>query len=1521
MGSQQVKKGSDPEAPDDDEALVPVVGVGASAGGLDAFRQLLNAVPTDTGCAFLLVQHLDPSHESLMAELLASSTRMPVVEAADGATIKPDHVYMIAPDGFLGLQRNALTIVPPVTVRGARLAVDHLFRSLAEERGHRAMGIVLSGTGSDGTAGLRAIKAKGGLALVQEPSTASHDGMPASAANSGVVDFVLPIEEMPDVIANFVENPVLQTASLEGEENDVDDPEDGVRQVLATLKHQTRFDAEAYKLKTVTRRIQRRMGLRSVDDMTGYEELLRSDQVEAERLKRDLMISVTEFFRNPEAFDVLERKVIPKLLEGKDPDGPLRVWVPGCATGEEPYSLAMIIMDALRRLDDRRDVHVFATDIDESALTVARAGRYPISVLESIPEARRARYFDIGNDTFTVKRFLRDKVSFSTQDLLSDPPFSRIDLVSCRNLMIYVRREVQRRVLGVFHFTLQPGGILFLGTSETPSGRAGLFETVSKTHRIYRRSGRSGANDLVFPATASLRGTADRPTEPRRQETPMVEMAEKCLAEAFLPPSVIVDRDYKILYLHGAVERFLHWPRGAMNTDLLSVLSPELRTRLRGAIYRAARESEPVEVIGAIDGGDVSEVAKVRVCVSPQRFADGEQVYAVSFEEYQHASRVGMSDDDSQVVDRTLREMEHELVRTQQDLRTTIEELETANEELKASNEESISMNEELQSSNEELEASSEELRSLNEELSTVNVQLKNKIEEVEVAHDDLRNLLVSTRLPTLFLDMELRLRRFTPDAGALLGVSERDMHESVARLDRVFPDDGLVQEAQKVLDNLSPVESEVSIGDSVFLRRVLPYRTEQNMIDGVVVIYHDITQVTRALERTRRSKRTQTMVANLGLDVLRRPTTELQPVFQKAVELLSDVLDIPYAKVLELRPEENRLLLRAGVGWKPGLVGEAMVGIESDSQAGYTLGQMEPIVVDDLRKEKRFSGPALLTEHGVVSGMSCTIETSSGHWGVLGVHTKKRRHFSVEEVSGLRAVANILAHHIDRALSDAALRRSESETRAREMQLELALAGANMGAWVWRLDTDEVEWDDRLRAMLGCPPNMQPTREAFFEHIVEEDVPIVDEAIAASLESDEEFRAEFRIVQDSGAVRWLESRGHVVDASESSRRMYGVNFDITLRKELERERELLSSRKDEFLAILGHELRNPLTALESATHVLTERKVDAEDRERMHRVLKNQVELMQRIVDDLTNLARAVRGKLDLEKAWVPMASLMDSVRMGQDVERAMQEIEVDIEPVDLLVWGDADRLTQAVANLVTNAIRHTSEDSRIRVHAERVGDGVVIDVADTGMGMSADQCEEIWEPFTQLARGKGGLGIGLTLVKRIVELHGGRASVTSEGIGKGCSFNLTIPDGPHPAEVGPKREKRVESGTMSGRILVVDDNVDAASSLAILLESYGPEVIVAHDGPEALDLFGRHGADIVIMDIALVEMTGVEAARQIRECKGGKDVLILGLTGFSDGAPRAELAVIADDVLTKPVDVARLLELIAQRLGGDSG
>jgi len=845
--------------------LLPcVVGIGASAGGFDALVEFLHVLPANSGLTFIILQHLSPTPRSLSAELFARHTEMSVRPAEDGMRLEPNCVYTTPADKDIGVTHGRIRLSTPTEIRGRRLPVDRLFSSLGRDQRERAIGIVLSGTGSDGALGLKDIVANGGIVLVQAPETAQFDGMPRSAIATGLVAHVLAIPKMPRVLVSYARHAYVRAPSATPASAQAGGP---LAKILGVLQSGHGQSFTGYKQPMLVRRIERRMGLLNIQKLEDYAKRLRRDAAEVTALRKDLLIGVTEFFRDRQAWQVLDNQVLRPLIAGKKAGESIRAWVAGAGTGEEAYTLAILILARLKSMRKHCGIQIFGTDANEDSLNYARAGRYPSGIRSQISAELLKRYFQEVKDDhhYQVTPQLRESVIFGQHDLLVDPPFSRLDLVTCRNLLIYIEPATQDRILLLCHFALRPLGYLFLGSAETVGTHEKLFKMIDRKWRIYQSIGTTPRDQIAWRVGKGNSRPSPVDHEPSSETGDVASHANltrSALFERFAPAAVLVNERAEVLHLSGSAERFLSPARPATKTLLLPRLPKGLRTQLPEAIRRVQIDQRPVLIKGTPKG----ESGITTLEVFPVRHVLGEPGaarYLIAFRESD--SKTGGAH--SRAVHSQLRQ---ELRATQEDLLSAVNQLKVSNEELRASHEETMSINEELQSMNEELESSKEELQSVNEELNTVNTQLQTKVSELEVANADLRNLLASNEVATLCLDRSFRIKWFTPAAHRIFNLLQSDIGRPIADLSLAAVDSTLIENARIVLQTLTPRSQELD-HKGVYLRRIVPYRAEGTQIAGVVITFTDITEAKRSAQAQIQAK----AAANEELEKRVRERTE----------------------------------------------------------------------------------------------------------------------------------------------------------------------------------------------------------------------------------------------------------------------------------------------------------------------------------------------------------------------------------------------------------------------------------------------------------------------------------------------------------------------------------------------------------------------------------------------------------------------------------------------------------------------
>jgi len=836
------------------ETNFPIVGIGASAGGLEALELFLANVPAESGMAFVIVQHLDPTHKGVLVELLQRGTAMRVFQIKDRMRIEPNCVYVIPPNKNLSILHGSLHLLEMVSPRGLRLPIDFFLRALADDQQDRSIGVILSGMGSDGTLGLRAIKEKAGVVFVQEPATAKFDGMPHSAIEAGLADVIAPADAIPGKIIAYLQHvPLIPNTKLE--EDSI--TQSALEKVVIVLRSQTGHDFSLYKKTTIYRRIERRMGLHQIKKINNYVRFLQENPQEVDLLFRELLIGVTNFFRDPEAWAQLKTEVWPSIFSRHVSNNALRAWIPACSTGEEAYSMAILFQEALEQLKPARNIalQIFATDLDPQAIEKAREGLFPANIAADVSAERLERFFIKVERGYQVSKSIREMIIFAPQNIIMDPPFTKLDLVSCRNLLIYLTPELQKKLLPLFHYSLNPGGFLFLGGAETVGNFTNLFSVLPGKTRLYQRLENSQALDALEFPTAFVTSHPKAGKESLKPPASLQTLADELLLRKHSPAAVLTNAKGDILYTNGRIGKYLEPAAGRANWNIFVMVREGLNYELISAFQKALRQKETV-VLRNLEVSTSESRQVLNITIEPlngQNALDGSVLIVFSDVVLKPKTKTssGKTKQSAQLI-----EWQRDLESARQEIQTLREEMQTSQEELKSTNEEMQSANEELQSSNEELTTSKEELQSMNEELHTVNQELQTRLDELSSTNNDMKNLLDSTNIATLFLDNNLCVRRITTETSKITKLIPGDVGRPITDIASALLYPELAEDAQAVLQTLTKVEKQLTVPDgSWFAVRILPYRTLENRIDGVVITFSDIT-TSKKLEAELRARK-----------------------------------------------------------------------------------------------------------------------------------------------------------------------------------------------------------------------------------------------------------------------------------------------------------------------------------------------------------------------------------------------------------------------------------------------------------------------------------------------------------------------------------------------------------------------------------------------------------------------------------------------------------------------------------------
>jgi two-component system CheB/CheR fusion protein len=987
--------------PDEEREPRFVVGIAASAGGLAAFQELLKGLPAKTGMAYVIIQHLDPQKKSILPQLLSKSTSMPVHSAENGQKIEADHVYVIPPNADMGIFHGNLTLVDREQKSRPQMTADYFLRSLAQDQGKRAIGVILSGAATDGTLGLTAVKAENGITFVQDPKSTDYDGMPTAAIQAGVADFIGTPYEIGQKMLEIAEHPFANRTKAGDQpalpESDLDD----LDRLFLLVRNATGADFSLYKRSTVGRRIDRRMMLLKITDLGDYIHYIKDNPEEAHQLFQDLLIRVTSFFRDPETFEFLKKKIYPKIMDSKDEGNPWRVWVPGCATGEEAYSLAISLLEFFEENTISPGLQIFATDINEAAIKKARQGIYPDAGMEGVSRVRLQKYFQPAESGYAVRQYIREQSIFSTHDITRDPPFSRIDLVSFRNVLIYLDSVLQKRVIPVLYFALQPQGYLVLGSSETVFGHPDLLKVVDKKHRIFAK--KAAPSNIPLPRHLTHHATGARTPVMNQIEdisakpgaADFMQEADNVVLNDYSPPGVIIDGNMDVIQFRGRTGRYLEHNPGRASFNVLDMAREGLGAAIRTALFEARKERHAISKSGIrvrIEGESVN----IKLDLIPLKVSTEEEHFLILFEEFPtvkkslsagEKAKAGKSSDEI-IAKRELEQVRQDLDSTRQYLHSMVEEKDQNNEELRAANEEIQSSNEELQSINEELETTKEELQSTNEELTTVNDELAKQNQELTRTNDDLTNLLDSVDTPIVILDYDMKIRRYTPAAEKMLNMIPGDVGRPISDINMGLNIKDLSDKVYKSIDSMTYDKQEVQNRDGVwYLMQLWPYKTSENKIEGVIISFTDVDELKRSLEKNRRDAQLSHMLNKINLEI--NSTHQID-------DILATVIDIGMEAV---SAEAAAVIVKAGKKWKvrisQGLTPEPYGETLTDSDLPgvvKAIRKREPLAIEEL--SRAVNGKAFASsEYGVKSLIAIPLMVRGEKpWGAIEFYRTTRK-------------------------------------------------------------------------------------------------------------------------------------------------------------------------------------------------------------------------------------------------------------------------------------------------------------------------------------------------------------------------------------------------------------------------------------------------------------------------------------------------------------------------------------------------
>ncbi len=1355
----------------------PIVGIGASAGGLEAFTIFLKSLPVDTGMAFIFIQHLDPSHDSLGPEILSRCTRMQVRQVEDGMRVHPNCVYLIPPNCDMVLTHGMLTLLPRTESRGQHLIIDSFFQSLAKDQRGRAIGVVLSGAASDGTDGLRAIKAEGGLTIAQDPKTAKHGDMPKNAIMSGAVDLTLPPEEIAHELVRISKHPYIAAACESQSETEaefaeqVDDkeqienrPDDSLRKIFAILQINTRVDFSNYKHGTLKRRIQRRMLVRRTDTFEAYAQYLRDNSEEILSLYNDILINVTEFFRDPDSYKGLAEQVFPQLIKTKDLKSPIRIWIAACATGEEVYSIAILLFEFLAEAGCRRPIQIFATDISEPCLQKARAGLYSESNLRGLSKERIKRFFEKVDGGYKINKSIRQLCLFSKHDLNADPAFGKLDLVSCRNILIYFTPTLQKRIISVFHFALKIDGFLWLGKSEGIGGATKLFTVMDKTHKIYSKNNVLTPMTFRFPISPYLPDVQEgEPVMPenRKEIENFQRDADRITLAKYAPPSVVVNSEMEILQFRGPTSAYLQIPSGEPSNNLFKIAIPEVVQSLRIVLQEARklnRQARHECEIVDLDGNHNTINIQV-IPINPQAPLI-QRKFVIFFEKAlpgpllekkkgaKRSTKVEKIKGDRKQQDVQIARLEQDASASKLYHRAMIEDFEATREELTAGNEELQSTNEELQSTNEELETAKEEVQSTNEELTTVNDELRDRNTELTSVMGDLNNILASADIPLIIIDNDHRIRRFTPQAARVFNFIDSDIGRPLDDIRAAFDMElgGLVS---KVIESLILQEREIQDNKGRWMKlQIRPFRTIDNRIDGAVITLLDIDALKRSLD-TARSQRERfsrlAAISGIGISYCDLPLKDLN------------------------WDETTRKHF-----WMP-----ANVHITMDTF-------YERLHPEDRERARK------VIEESITSRTLCDVEyrtiSPSDDAAVKWIRGIGWADYSPEGIP-----VRFDGVTLDITEQKKIIQRLEDET----VKLEAIFDASPTNMILLRGPTLIFEKvNPSYRELVG---GRDVTGKALLDALPEVEMQPFFDSMKVVFETGIPYNAKeelVRVIRAPGGnpqdTYFDYKYSRVNDSQGMPYGVYAHSTDITekvmARKQIEQLAKSLSESvqaRDEFMSIASHELKTPITGMKLQTQMfkraIRNNSPQAFEPTRVTEIIHavdHGLDRMTRLVEDMLDISRIQLGKLSMECEPTDISKLVAEIIDRLKPELTSAGINVKTKLTDELRCNlDRFRFEQVLTNLATNAIRYAA-NANVEVELKQEVNNLVLRFRDHGPGVPKADHEKIFKRFERLvsADKTSGMGLGLYICREIVEAHGGSIRIDAE-TSPGTCFLIELP------------------------------------------------------------------------------------------------------------------------------------------------
>ncbi|MFV9551922.1 chemotaxis protein CheB [Algibacter sp. PT7-4] len=1470
------------------ESSFYTVGIGASAGGLKALQELFDSIPSNTGMAFVIIQHLSPDFESLMPELLSKHTSMPIYTAKEKQNLKPNCIYLNIRTKNLQIKGSKLHLQDRDPKSKLNLPIDIFFHTLGEEFKDKAVAVILSGTGSDGSRGIRTVKESGGTIIVQNPSNAQFNGMPNSAINTNTADYILNIKE----IANTLVKKPTKLPLIDTNTNYIDEVENNIKKILTNVFKFSGIDFREYKKNTLLRRIEKRMNINNIHNLDDYAKLIENNTNEKQALKEDFLIGVTRFFRDEEAFLDLKKHIIPEICTSKKRGDTIRIWIPGCSTGEEVYSIAILFQEYITENKLNINFKIFATDIDPRGLNIAGFGLYDVNIINELDKDYLERYFFKNGERFQIIKSIREKIVFSNHNLISDAPFINMDFISCRNLLIYLDINIQKKVMQNFQFSLNIFGYLFLGNSESLRGISKYFKTINSKWKIFQNITKPKYSSNHIQAFSKLKeqfsSRKNMSFELKKPSSNNLDeyIFDKYLSRRYSPDSIFIDSNFNILFITGGVGKKLYHSEGAFQNNLLKVVNTETANIIRTGIRRLENEKQDIlitNIINKTEHGNFTFDLKFHKPLYNQKLNN---YYLIEFSEEKISNK---KDKDAVVIsninisessNQRIEDLEYELNAVKADLQKAIEELETTNEELQSSNEELMASNEELQSTN-------EELQSVNEELYTVNTELQEKNDELTNLSNDVSNLLDNTEIATAFLDTNLRIRKFTPALKNIFNLHDDDIGRPLANFTSNFDDNTrklIINNAKLTLEKLTTIETQLedSYGNFYF-QRISPFITSNKTIDGIVITIDNINKI-KEIEKELAEKdiKYHNLFENLNEGFIH-------------AKIITDkkgkAIDWQY---LDVNPAYEKLL-----------------NLNAKDLIGQRVTKILPGLVNDPNKWiEKYGQTALTGEETKIEGYVKALDK----YFYVNAFSPKKGEFAA-------------------TVSDfTELKRKEEALIKSQYELNRVQKITHVGSWSLNIETGEVEWTEELFRIFRLDSKLSPPNYGIHKKLfTKESWNTLSKAVEKTKTKGIPYELELNMVRDNNEIGWLWAKGEAV--KNSNNKIIGLRGsaqDITeiknnqkaliyAKKQAEAS-DLANRQKNYFLANMSHEIRTPMTGVLGFAELLKADNLNKKDQLKYIEIIDNNSKQLLNLIDVSkieTNEIKLVYKECHISNLIKNLELTYNQIKVAKNKSNLNFVSSFPKNLENLVVLTDPQRLEQVICNLLNNALKF-SEKGDISFGFSQQEDYIKFYVKDHGIGIAKNKQKEIFERFKQLnLKNKakyGGTGLGLSICKGIVTLLGGEIWVESKRY-QGTLFEFTIPLKKVNTKINGAH-KLTKNFLKNKSILIAEDDKLIRMLLAAVLKNTGANVTFANNGKIAVKYFKDNpNVDIILLDIRMPEMNGIEAMEHMLKINPKAKIIMQTAHAMED---EKEICFKKGcvDFLSKPIVKEKLFETIGKWL-----